>query len=104
MRRSIREQHVKHVQDLERVLGYTLRENEEHAFREMLHYLEPKDVALSDTRVLSRKQLDWLASVLARHEPQYENLFSSGKVPVGNPDVVVNVGPKVLKPPGRRAG
>ena len=53
--------------------------------------------------VLSAKQRDWAKRVLERHEPTYENLVSSGKVPRGRevptPLALQNL---PLKPPGRR--
>jgi hypothetical protein len=51
---------------------------------------------------LSDKQRSWLTDTYERvvGAPRYENLVSSGKVPRGR-EVTVNVGPKVLRPPGR---
>ena len=101
MRRTRQEMHDRQLADLKAVLEYTLRDNEQEAFEAMYLYL--KNAA--PTALLSEKQVDWLQHTLEKHQPTYLNLFSSGKVPVGNPDdVVVNVGPKVLKPPGRRTG
>jgi hypothetical protein len=103
MRLSRSEQHARQVENLETVLQYTLRPQEREAFQGMLTYLEPPDQDGSN-RLLSDKQRDWLNHVLEKHQPTYLNEFSAGKVPIGNPNVVVNVGPKVLKPPGRRTG
>jgi len=60
-------------------------------------------------RDLTEKQIAWIQGVYEKlfDAPQYENLFSSGKVPRGEklatpiPEVLLRPLPK--KPPGRRA-
>lgn len=99
MRSTRQEMHDRQLADLKAVLEYTLRDNEQEAFEAMYLYLKNAAPAL-----LSEKQVDWLQHTLEKHQPTYLNEFSAGKIPVGNPNVVVNVGPKVLKPPGRRTG
>lgn len=64
------------------------------AFDEML-------VKVEDGYTLSPKQKKWALELLDR--PQYENLFSSGKLAIGRPVPTPEVlKHKPLKPPGRR--
>lgn len=52
---------------------------------------------------LSPKQRDWVRRTGLDHVPQYENLYSAGKVPRGR-EVVVNTGPLPKRPPPRSSG
>lgn len=73
-----------------------LTEQEEGAFRDMLRR----------GRALTPAQRQWADSVFTRLELDADealNLFSLGKVPVGNPVLTPDVLRKLpLKPPGRR--
>lgn len=50
---------------------------------------------------LTVKQRDWVQRTVNDHVPQYENLYSSGKIPRGR-EVTVNTGPLPKRPPSRR--
>lgn len=90
------QQRAKDLEMLAKVLDYELSDAQREMFADFLDYLQTR-------LVLSRKQREVLKDVLEKHEPTYENLVSSGKVPLGKPvptpQVLQNL-PK--KPPTRR--
>lgn len=91
---------MKDVHLLQRLLtDCQLSDREIEAFAEMRDY-----VSQDSARALSKKQRDWAKAVYDRHNPVYENLVSSGKVPnrssVPTPEVLKNL---PLRPPGRSA-
>jgi hypothetical protein len=75
-----------------------LNEWESMAFPDMLHALER-----GGQEQLTEAQREAVVRSCERLgvAEEYENAWSAGTVPRGK-DVTVNVGPKVLKPPGRR--
>lgn len=89
------ETHAADVSLIKKLLTYELSDTEHVAFGTMQGLLQR-----SSRTVLTEKQRDWGQGVLDRFEPQYENAFSAGKVPRGK-EVVVNVGPRPLRPPTR---
>jgi hypothetical protein len=92
----VSEQRKKDLENLAKVLEYELSDAQREMFTAFQEYLQTR-------LVLSRKQREVLKEVLEKHEPTYENLVSSGKVPLGKPvptpTVLQNL-PK--KPPTRR--
>lgn len=74
-----------------------LRDSSREAFEDMLERIEAKGMTLSD------KQRAWVLRAL--DVPEYENLVSSGKVPIGKPvELPWQLRPENLpkKPPGRK--
>ena len=91
---SKEEVHAADVSLIKKLLTLELSDEAHSAFDDMHHQLQR-----SGRTTLSPKQRKWAQSVLDKHEPQYENAFSAGKVPRGK-EVTLNVGPRPLKPPG----
>lgn len=92
---SKEEVHAADVSLIKKLLTFELSDEEHSAFDGIHHHLQLRRLS-----VLSPKQRKWAQSVLNRHEPQYSNDFSAGKVPRGK-EVTVNVGLKPLRPPAR---
>lgn len=95
---SKEEVHAADVSLIKKLLTFELSDEEHSAFCDMHHQLQR-----SGRTTLSPKQRKWAQSVLDKNEPQYENAFSAGKVPVGKP-VPTPPGLQFLpkKPPQRR--
>jgi hypothetical protein len=89
------------LRNLEHLVGLNLSDREVEAFVDML-------ASLKDGRreSLTDSQREWVGNVLDKHggeEPEYMNLFSSGKAPPGKPvptPAVLQHRP--LKPPPRK--
>lgn len=84
---------------LQRLLECDLKTSIKRAFEDM----RTKLVA-GEQETLKFKQRQWAETLLEEHQPEYENLWSAGKVPPGKPVPT----PEVLKhlpmrPPGRAA-
>lgn len=77
-----------------------LSDENRESFEDMLEKLNAAD------KELSPKQRSWVKTILGdAAEPEYENLFSSGKVPLGNPVETIPALRREnlpLKPPGRK--
>jgi hypothetical protein len=75
-----------------------LSDDEREIFESMLESLNE-----TTTRILSEKQRNMLLKVHDRSHPAYANLYSSGKVPEGNPVPTPPVLQNLPKfPPGRK--
>ena len=81
---------------VDRIMACDLTEEEREAFTDMHENVTSRSLTLSS------KQRKWIKTVLDRHEPEYKNLVSSGRVVRGKevplPLVLQNL-PK--RPPGR---
>lgn len=89
---------TKQIADLQRVLECPITEEEDAVFIDMLEWMRRGAQAHA---CLSATQAEWLAAVLERHSPSYENLISSGKVPNVS-SVRSMVGHLAKRPPGCR--
>ena len=93
---------------LRECLSWAEEHEDEAEHRMNLGAFESMRKTVNADRPLSDKQIAWVQSVYEKlfDAPQYENLFSSGKVPLGEklatpvPEVLLRPLPK--KPPGRR--
>jgi hypothetical protein len=94
---SKEEVHAADVSLIKKLLTYELNDNQHDAFSDMSVRLQRSAVA-----TLSEKQRHWAQEVLDQWEPQYLNDFSAGNIPRGK-EVVLNTGPKPLRPPTRRS-
>lgn len=63
---------------LARVLGHAITTRQREAFGEMSDALDK-----SPSLTLSQAQRAWVRKTIRAHEPTYENLVSSGRVPRG---------------------
>lgn len=81
-----------------RALSHTLHNGEPEAFEQMRE-------SLAEGMPLSAKERSWVKRAIDRNEPQYENLVSSGRVPIKPCSRLFDfeMMPRPLKPPHRRA-